>query len=188
MVEKVFQSRALAEGEKSGPRALVLPPGSAHVWALDVPNKSEVNNAITYSLQIGDSSNRPLRAAVQLFAQIAHEPVFNQLRTKEQLGYIAQGYATHSVGIMSYRFIVQSERTPIYVETRIEAFLEYLKGYLEEMSEEEFEKHRAALIAKKEEKPKNLGEETRQFWTAIGDRFYEFAKSKLRARAPRSAS
>jgi len=106
--------------------------------------------------------------------------VFDQLRTKEQLGYIAQGYATHSVGIMSYRFLVQSERDPVYVETRIEAVLEYLRVFIEELKDDEFEKHRQALIAKKEEKPKNLGEEGRRFWGAIGDRFYEFGKRTSR--------
>lgn len=141
-------------------------------------NKSEVNSAIIYALQIGEASDIKLRAALQLFGQIVHEPVFNQLRTTEQLGYIAQGYASHSVGIMSYRFLVQSERDPAYVETRIEALLDHLKEHIEKLEDEEFEKHRAALIAKKEEKPKNLGEETRKFWGPIAGQFYEFSKRK----------
>ena len=157
-------------------RSTQLMSASQYVWAKEVPNPLEVNSGITYSCQIGDHADRSLRAALQLFAQIAQEPVFDQLRTKEQLGYIAQGYATASVGLMSYRFLVQSERDPVYVETRIEAVLDYLKTSIEELKDEEFEKHRQALIAKKEEKPKNLGEEGRRFWGAIGDRFYEFGK------------
>ena len=37
-------------------------------------------------------------------------------------------------------------------------------------------------IAKKEEKPKNLGEETRRFWGSITDRYYEFGKRESRER------
>lgn len=192
MMERVLQPRALAEGEKNNLRTLVLPrgkrgsftafrirlinTGSEYIWSRDVANKSEVNSAIIYSVQIGEASDLRSRAALQLFAQIVQEPVFNQLRTTEQLGYIATGYATHSVGIMSYRFMVQSERDPGYVETRIEVLLDHLKEVIEKLSDEEFEKHRAALISKKEEKPKNLGEEGRRFWSAISDRFYEFSK------------
>ena len=176
MLEKVLKPRALAESEKHNLRALVLPPSCEYVWQLDVPNKSEVNSAITYSLQIGELTDRPVRAALQLFAQIASEPIFDQLRTKEQLGYITQGFATQTVGIMSYRILCQSERDPAYLESRIEAVFDYLTQHIESMSEEEFEKHRAALIAKKEETPKNLMEESRRYWAAITDGFYEFSK------------
>ena len=153
-------------------------PGSEHVWVIDVPNKAEVNNAVTYTLHVGDIADRRLRAALQFFAQITHEPAFDRLRTKEQLGYIVDSQAIHSVGDMGFRFLIQSERDPIYVETRIEAFLDHLKEHIEAMTEEDFEKNRMALIAKKEEKPKNLGEETRRFWNSIGDKYYEFGKRK----------
>ena len=77
---------------------------------------------------------------------------------------------------MGLRVLVQSERDPIYVETRIESFLDGMKEYLEEMSEEEYEKNKQSLIAKKEEKPKNLGEETKRYFSSIVDQFYEFGK------------
>ena len=78
---------------------------------------------------------------------------------------------------MGYRVAVQSERDPVYLESRIEAFLDGLKHYMEELPEEEFEKHRMSLIHKKEEKPKNLSEETTRFWARIMDRYYEFGRS-----------
>ncbi|ORX37612.1 Metalloenzyme, LuxS/M16 peptidase-like protein [Kockovaella imperatae] len=176
MLERVLHPRALAEGEKHSVRSLTYPPASEHIWSIDLSNSAESNSAITYSLYVGDRSDAALRAHLALFAQIASEPTFDRLRTKEQLGYITDSQATANVGSMFYRILVQSERDPVYVETRIEAFLEWLKGHIEEMSEEEFEKQKAALIAKREEKPKNLGEETRRFWAAIGDQFYEFGK------------
>jgi len=80
---------------------------------------------------------------------------------------------------MGLRIIVQSERGAVYVETRIEAFLDSMQKTLEDMSEEEFAKHQQALIAKEEEQPKNLGQETRRFWSRITDKYYDFNKSKV---------
>lgn len=157
-----------------------LTAGTQHVWAMDIANPAEVNNAVTYSLQIGSHTDRSLRSAAMLFGQIASEPCFDQLRTKEQLGYIVQGYPTTEVGIMAYRFLVQSERDPVYVETRIEAFMDYLKDYIEKMTDEEFEKHRQALIKRKEEKPKNLHDEAGRFFSPIGSGFYHFGRRELR--------
>ena len=175
-IESVLHPRPLSESEKPTPRSLLLLPGSHHVHTLPVANPSEVNSAVIYYLHIGDQANRPLRAALSLFAQIASEPVFDTLRTKEQLGYITFGQSVQGPGSMGYRVMVQSERDPVYVESRIEAFLDGLKAYVEEMKDEEVDKHRQSLVDKKEEKPKNLGEETGQFWSRIMDRYYEFGR------------
>ena len=146
---------------------------------MDLPNKDESNSAVIYTVQVGDSADQPLRATLSLFAQIADEPSFAQLRTKEQLGYICGSRATHSTRSQGFRVVVQSEKDPVYVETRIEAFFDFMKTHIEEMSDEEFEKHKQALISKREETVKNLGEETQRFFGAIGDRTYEFGKSEL---------
>jgi insulysin len=111
-----------------------------------------------------------------MFNQLVHEPTFNVLRTQEQLGYIVDSAEKISPGTMGFRVLVQSEKDPVYVETRIETFLDGMKAWLEELSDEEFEKNRNSLILKKEEKPKNLGEETRRFWGVIADQTYEFGK------------
>ncbi|RXK37995.1 insulysin [Tremella mesenterica] len=176
MIERVLRPRSLTDAEKVARRSLSLPDSSSFVYRLPVPNSAEVNSAVDYRLQIGDPSDTPLRAHLQIFHQIAKEPLFDHLRTKEQLGYITMGSTTSGPGTMGYRVVVQSERDPIHVENRIEAFLEWLKGHIEEMSEEEWEEHKQAIISKKQETPKNLGEETSRFWGSITDRYYEFGK------------
>jgi insulysin len=86
---------------------------------------------------------------------------------------------TEQPGSMHFRVLVQSEKKPEYLETRIEAFFDWMQGHLESISEEEFEKQKLSLIAKKEESPKNLGEETRRFWGRIADKYYEFDRREL---------
>ncbi|WRT69793.1 uncharacterized protein IL334_006784 [Kwoniella shivajii] len=176
MVEKVLQPRPLSASEIKAPRSLVPPPSSEHIWALDVPNKAEVNGAVVYHLHVGDPTDVLLRNTLSLFSQISSEPAFDVLRTKQQLGYIVFSHASSSAGSMGYSIIVQSEKSTEFVENRIESFLDGLKETIESLSEEEFEKHKISLIAKKEEKPKNLTEETRRFLGRVKDRYYEFGK------------
>lgn len=133
-----------------------------------------MNSGIIYNVQIGSPTDSKLRAQLQLFSQIAKEPTFDTLRTKEQLGYIVMSGMTESAGSLNFRFLVQSEKKPDYVETRIEAFMDWLKTHIESLSEEDFEKQKGSLIAKKEERPKNLGEETQRFLGRITDKYYEF--------------
>ncbi|WVO15036.1 hypothetical protein L204_102679 [Cryptococcus depauperatus] len=179
MLEKVLHPRQLSPSELNGPRSLLLPTSSEYVWSIPVPNKSEVNGAIVYECHVGDPTNVTLRNHLSLFSQIASEPCFDTLRTKYQLGYIVSGHATRSVGSMGYAVLVQSERHPVYVESKIEAFLDSLKNTIEAMSEEEFEKHKQSLISKKEETPKNLSEETKRFWGRITDRYFEFSRREI---------
>ena len=137
-----------------------------------------MNSGIIYNVQIGAPTDAKLRAQLQLFSQIAKEPTFDTLRTKEQLGYIVMSGMTESAGSLNFRFLVQSEKKPDYVETRIEAFMDWLKTHIESLSEEDFEKQKGSLIAKKEERPKNLGEETQRFLGRITDKYYEFDRRK----------
>lgn len=171
-IEKVISPRALSPGEHSDRRTLLLPESSLSIWEQPVKNPAEPNSAVVYWLYTGDNTDPVARARLALLGQIVHEPAFNQLRTKEQLGYVAMASAT-STGL---RVLVQSERDPVYVETRIESFLAGLKDIIANMTDDEFDRHRQALIDKKEEQPKNLSEESRRFWTRISDKYYEFGK------------
>ena len=90
-------------------------------------------------VQVGDTTMKQ-RAALELFAQIAKEPCFNQLRTIEQLGYIVFSGVHRSQGIESYRVIVQSDKAaPDILDARIEHFLTLLQTDLDTMSMESFQ-------------------------------------------------
>jgi len=65
-----------------------------------------------------------------------------------------------SIAFMGLRVIVQSEKDAAYVESRVDAFWEEFMGTLEKMSEEEFDKYKEAVRAKKVEDHKNLWQES----------------------------
>jgi secreted Zn-dependent insulinase-like peptidase len=102
--------------------------------------------------------------------------VFNQLRTKEQLGYIVSVAVWHAATFMGWRIRIQSERDPEYLESRVDSFLINLETQLGAISEEEFNKYKLSLIALKEEKSRNLSDETTKFWSAIQSGYCDFMR------------
>ncbi|OWR43903.1 putative metalloprotease, partial [Danaus plexippus plexippus] len=111
---------------------------------------------------------------LELLAQALSEPCFHVLRTQEQLGYIVFSGIRRSNGVQGLRVIVQSDRHPAYLEDRIENFIRRSQEYLENMTDEEFLKHRSSLAAQKLEKPKRLATRASQMWSEITAQVYNF--------------
>ncbi|TDL24920.1 insulin-degrading enzyme [Rickenella mellea] len=172
--ERILAPEALLPDEKPTELALILPESCNYVWQTNVPNPNEVNSSITYYSHVGDVVNPRLRATFGLLAQIIHEPAFNVLRTKEQLGYIVFSSTWQATGSIGLRILVQSEKDPQYLETRVDAFLTSMRDILESMDEKEFEEQRKGLIHKWTEKLKNLTEETDRFWNHIESGYLDF--------------
>ncbi|KAA8563848.1 hypothetical protein EYC84_011863 [Monilinia fructicola] len=140
-------------------------------WPIDPAN---VNHCIEYVLTIGDKAVRPQRAKTLLLDQMTHEPAFDQLRTKEQLGYVVFSGCTTTTTTIAYRFIIQSEKTPQYLEERIDSFLVGFSKTLKSMTDSEFEGHKRSLITKRLEKLKNLDQESNRLWSHIDYEYYDF--------------
>lgn len=129
-------------------------------------------------LQCG-MQNDQANVYVDLVTQILSEPCYNQLRTKEQLGYIVFCGSRKSNGVQGIRVIVQSANHPAFVEERIEHFLNGMVDYLENMTEEEFKRHKEALAAMKLEKPKRLSSQFTKFLNEIALQQYHFNRAQV---------
>jgi insulysin len=154
--------------------------GSNYIWTLPVPNPSESNSALTYYVHYGSYTNQRNRVLSALLTQIISEPAFNILRTKEQLGYIvsASTWVLPGDAEAGLRIAIQSERTPTYLENRVEVFIEHMKDVIEEISDENFAEQKAGLRTKWHEAPKNLSEETSRFWTHIDSGYLDFLRRR----------
>ncbi|KAJ3185740.1 Insulinase (Peptidase M16) [Gaertneriomyces sp. JEL0708] len=159
-------------------RTHLLDASKNYIHIRNVPNEENVNSSIEYYLQVCEYTDRPARAALSLVAQIAQEPCFDTLRTKEQLGYMVFSGLRKTTGVLGYRVIIQSERDPAYLESRIESFLNSLEKILQEMEEAEFEKHKSALEKRILEKDKRLVEESHRLWGHVSSRCYDFWQQK----------
>ncbi|CAG8442154.1 10343_t:CDS:10 [Acaulospora morrowiae] len=179
IIERTLGSEELLPSQLISDRSTLLPVGKKYAYFNEVFDKKEINSAIHYCIQVGDTIDPQMRAKLYLFGQIASEPCFNQLRTKEQLGYSVYCYSNELVGAMEFRVVIQSEKDTIYLENRIEEFLKGLQETIENFSDEEYNRHVNALIERNLEKDKNLREETGRYWGTICSGYYDFNRVKV---------
>ncbi|KAF9923801.1 Insulinase (Peptidase M16) [Linnemannia zychae] len=198
IVETGFgQPQSLVPSELTAMRSLMLPVGCQAVYQRDTPDPSNLNSGIEYYIQMEtfpllpnaistntstvastNDRRRRTRALTQILAQIIQEPCFAQLRTTEQLGYIVQSGAQSFGNITGIKILVQSERDPKYIESRIENFLatRIYDLLFKKMDEEGFQRQVQSLIEKKMRKEVELKEETSRYWAQITSGFYDFTE------------
>ena len=174
LVESTLKPRALPITQWQMARNLILSPGSDYTFQRKLGDPANVNHCIEYYVFVGDVLDRVLRAKLLLLGQMTEEAGFDQLRTKEQLGYIVFTGVKMQATTMGYRVIIQSERATEYLEERINAFLAQFGKSLQAMSADEFESHKSSLIAKRLEKIKNLDQESSRFWSHISNEYLDF--------------
>ena len=73
---------------------------------------------------------------------------------------------------------IQSLKPSSFLEARVEAFLTSFHAVLAGFSLDKVENEKTALSARLREKPKNLSEETTQFWMAIVSGYEDFLRSR----------
>ncbi|KAJ9137301.1 A-pheromone processing metallopeptidase Ste23, partial [Pleurostoma richardsiae] len=96
------------------------------------------------------------------------------LRTKEQLGYVVFSGVRSGSTTYGFRFLIQSEKTCQYLESRIEGFLSGYADTLENISDADFESHKRSLVIKRLEKLKNLDQESGRHWNQICNEYFDF--------------
>ena len=139
---------------------IFVPPNST---GLDNPNC-----AVELFYPIGSLEDVKLRSLAALYVQIFNEPFFDTLRTVEQLGYLVTHGLREKGVLCGLRFLIQSERDPLHLDSRIEAFLtKNATEILTNMSEKDFETHRRALQQDLTQKKKTLAGESKHLWESI---------------------
>ncbi|KZP01147.1 hypothetical protein CALVIDRAFT_475281 [Calocera viscosa TUFC12733] len=185
-VESTLSPRPLTAAEKMKDRAYLLPHPSNSVLQKDVPLEDDPNSSLSYYIQIdGEYTDIRKRTLLALFAHIIHEPCFTELRTKEQLGYIVFSQSFPLAGTLGLRIAIQSERDPLYLESRVEAFFDFMNKHLDDMSQEEFEKLKEGLNEKRLQKLKNLSEEAHRFLGTIHSGYMDFMRRFIDAEETR---
>eukprot|EP01041_Mallomonas_annulata_P009052 gene9052-18749_t len=174
LVEEHLKSGALPHSQEPIRRVLAIRPGYQYIYRQNARdcNPKEVNSAIEnlYLVCKEDVSH------------LLSEPLFDQLRTKEQLGYIVHNAIAKIGNINALRIIIQSNNTePMALDDKIESFLISYHDVLEKLSEEDLKSNIQAVIEKLVEKPKNLDQETQRHWQEISSSTYLFNRRQLQA-------
>jgi len=134
-------------------------------------SEDEENNAVDLMMQTASSFELGFEglALQELIVSLAYNSAFNQLRTKEQLGYIVAAVVKKSTGGGNgLHVIVQSSSTlPPELEERCLRWVEQFRKELEEMPDSRFAMEAAAVKANLLEKDIKLAEEISSVWGEI---------------------
>ncbi|KAH8927446.1 LuxS/MPP-like metallohydrolase [Atractiella rhizophila] len=174
IVEDALRCAPLTEEELIHPRALQLPSGKSLIYREPANNPRESNSCLDYFMYAGDIKDIGINCRIMLLDQIMSEPVFQVLRTEEQLGYSVGVGRVRAIGFVGLTILVQSEKPTQYLEERVDAFLDYMKNFLEKMEEGEFENQKMSVVNRLLEEDKNMYQETARFWQQIQSGYYDF--------------
>ncbi|CAF1425013.1 unnamed protein product [Adineta steineri] len=157
-------------------RELTLPEGCNYAYKM--LNDAHKIYAIEIYLQCFEETLKN-NAVLDLFCHFVNEPCFDQLRTKEQLGYIVSSGARRSRGVQGFEIIVQSARKLDYVNQRIELFIDSIRDYISNMPDDVFKKQREGYMVKKVEIPKSMHSQVYKFWNEIEIHQFCFNRPQL---------
>ncbi|KAK5166544.1 metalloprotease [Saxophila tyrrhenica] len=174
LVESTLKPKKLPANQWPTRRNIEMPEGCDFRYERTLKNPDNINHCIDYVVFVGNNMDRRLRALLLLFAQMTDEPVFDTLRSKEQLGYIVGSHALIYSTVAGFRVLIQSEKDCAHLEKRIDSFFNGFEETLKEMPSDEFEAHKVGIINKRLEKLKNLSQETGRFWHHITSEAYDF--------------
>lgn len=174
-IKELVNAQPLRASQRATIRAVRLADGTTYRIQRRNFNPADVNSSVCALYQIGTDSHAN-SAQLKLITQLIREPAFDQLRTKEQLGYSVFSVASNVDGALCLLVIVQSPtRGAQYLDDRIEAFMRQFEFWkLGDMSDEVFEANAASLVKKLREKDKTMRQESARHWAEILYRNYTF--------------
>merc|ERR1719253_861384 len=106
---------------------------------------------------------------LNLIGHLAYSSAYNQLRTKEQLGYIVSVYTRKTAGgTWGLTVVVQSSsKSPKYLEERIEAWVKTFRQELEEKSPDDFATEARGVVVQLLEEDTKMSSEVGTWWNEI---------------------
>lgn len=146
-------------------RATAIPIDERRSVKLDIDH-----NDATFVMHLPRGSDAYTeRAASALAAQMLRPEYFRLLRTEQQLGYVVQATNRPIIdGHAGITFVVQSPvASPRAIQDATAGFLETFIAQNQSLTAEDLAEHKAGLINRLLEKPKNLGELTGRVWADI---------------------
>jgi secreted Zn-dependent insulinase-like peptidase len=155
--------------------ARMLPRASHSLLAMQTPNEEDENSALLVHFQTDRMS--PVTSATMLFLRrYLHQPMFDKLRTKKQLGYIvsmsSSGFGT-TRGLRSIRGftarILSNRYSPPVMQRELEVFLRDMETTISGLTQEDVEERVKALVATLRDPPTSYREEADDFWGNIID-------------------
>ncbi|QBM16563.1 protease 3 [Marinobacter sp. JH2] len=165
-------------------RVRQLPSGETEA----ILNVEHPDTGYTLYLQGKDRSYEE-RARYRLLAQIISSPFYEEIRTTKQLGYIVYATAFEILETPALGLIVQSpEASGVEVDDAVTEFAERFKDRLTELSPEQLNREKQAVISKVMARDRQLGDVSGRYWQEIDRENNEFNSREKLAAAIREVS
>jgi secreted Zn-dependent insulinase-like peptidase len=151
------------------PFVFQLPQNSSKTLLCPAKDPTDPNTAVEVYFQVG-KDNTFDRVMVDLLMEMMYEPLYDQLRTKDQFGYSVSCDSRWTEGVIGMQMqVVTSSKTAQQCDDRMEQFLTEYRQILVDMSQTDFTEHLAALAKRKLDMFHSLSEETNHLWSEIRD-------------------
>ncbi|MCZ6626248.1 MAG: insulinase family protein [Deltaproteobacteria bacterium] len=159
-----IKSKPLPEDERFQQVVEVLEPGEKALMSAKVATN---NNALYYTLQIG-KMDFSTHAKASMVASIVETDFYKQMRTNQQLGYIVWSFNDRVEDRLFFKMIIQSASYgPFELKKRVEAWLKQSRELFDQLTDDEFERYRKALIVSLKKEGDNIAE--------VNEDLYRFA-------------
>eukprot|EP00501_MAST-03F_sp_TOSAG23-6_P002015 GSMAST32.ASY1.ANO1.2100.1 assembled CDS len=187
--EQLLKCSRLFASQQPAPRSVRLDTKTVYYFEHKESNPEQCGmDCPVESINPSNISNTVL----QLLMNIMNEPCYDQLRTKEQLGYLVWSGMATEWGVLGCQIIIQSDKaTGEYLEDRILLFLkDFHTGDIDKNNPNHlknafnsFNLHKKSLAAQLSETPKTLNEESSKMWQQISGRTFLFNEKERDAAA-----
>ncbi|KAF9406616.1 hypothetical protein HW555_013073 [Spodoptera exigua] len=175
---------ALTEDEFPDVKVHQLPLGERKIRVMSL-NEASTNSIITNYYQ-GEATNAKDTATLEVLMLLMEEPVFDSLRTKEQLGYSVFSMMRYTFGVLGFSVTVNTQVDKFsvsYVDGRVEAFLKKFSRDMRRLTEKTLSATKHSLVQLKHTTDYELKEEVERNWREIVSREYMFHRLFLEADA-----
>ncbi|WOJ96543.1 insulinase family protein [Congregibacter brevis] len=153
---------------------------------LELRAQIQHNDAVVAWYLQGEGQTWRDRAMVSLTAQITESGFFQQLRTEQQLGYIVSSFAWPQYDVPALMLLIQSPSHS--AEHVYGAMQQFLLDTAKDITEEQFDRHRQALINATLKPQENLGQRAEFYWQSLATREWDFDSPQQMAAAIESIS
>ncbi|EGD78902.1 hypothetical protein PTSG_01878 [Salpingoeca rosetta] len=142
-------------------------------------NEQDVNNALQMYFQVQETDKRA-QATHRLLSNMVEEPFFQDLRTRQQLGYSVSLSKRNTYNKPGFVAELSSPSDKFSTNTmieRVEAFLSRFGKKLRKMSSRDFEDHKESLRHALLAPDANQDRRISKFWFSIRARIFTFSHS-----------
>eukprot|EP01062_Namystynia_karyoxenos_P046009 TRINITY_DN3432_c0_g2_i1.p1 TRINITY_DN3432_c0_g2~~TRINITY_DN3432_c0_g2_i1.p1 ORF type:complete len:1064 (+),score=297.61 TRINITY_DN3432_c0_g2_i1:119-3310(+) len=175
LLERVLSRRL--PGARRAPSATQVArlPKRAALCVVPSDDPGARNSAVEVYWQCGEK-HVGLSAWLSLLRECMYEPLFDELRTKQTLGYTVACADSLLDGVCG--FYVKVESSAFSASHCVDKALEFVRGYpdtLAEMTKESFDSRVKALRDRRLEPAKNVEDAAGQLWGCVRSRSYDFS-------------